>query len=119
LFSANGIESGNTGFEPQLRRQSCRPRQSDAALRALLHDPGQAATPLQVGFSAPMEPPTSADDFIPAGLAAYGIEADEIELAVIRAAHQTFWPPILELLSLDTGAVPAERSPDLSQPPSR
>ncbi|HST68235.1 MAG TPA: hypothetical protein VLI94_01095 [Solirubrobacterales bacterium] len=67
-----------------------------------------------------MEAQSNADDFIPAGLAAYGIEADEIELAVIRAAHQTFWPPILELLDLDTSEIPAERDPDLSQaPPSR
>lgn len=64
-----------------------------------------------------MEAASAADEFIPAGLAAYGIEADEIELAVIGAAHQTFWPPILELLALDTSRVPAERDPDLSQPP--
>jgi hypothetical protein len=67
-----------------------------------------------------MEAFDRSDDFIPAGLAAYGIEADEIELAVIGAAHQTFWPPILELLQLDTSQVPAERDFDLSQaPPSR
>lgn len=67
-----------------------------------------------------MEASDRSDDFIPAGLAAYGIEADEIELAVIGAAHQTFWPPILELLQLDTSQMPAERDPDLSQaPPSR
>ena len=67
-----------------------------------------------------MEASDRSDDFIPAGLAAYGIEADEIELAVIAAAHQTFWPPILELLQLDTSQVPAEHNADLSQaPPSR
>jgi hypothetical protein len=67
-----------------------------------------------------MEASNNPDDFIAVALAAYGIEADEIELAVIRAAHQTFWPPILELLALDTSAVPTERTPDLSQaPPSR
>ena len=66
-----------------------------------------------------MEASSNADEFIDAGLAAYGIEADEIELAVIRAAHQTFWPPILELLALDTSQVPPERDPDLSQPPRR
>jgi hypothetical protein len=66
-----------------------------------------------------MENSSNADDFIAAGLAAYGIEADEIELAVIGAAHQTFWPPILELLALDTGEIPAERNPDLSQAPPR
>jgi hypothetical protein len=64
-----------------------------------------------------MEPSTSADDFIPAALAAYGVEADEIELAVMRAAHEMFWPPILELLALDTSAVAAERDDDLSQAP--
>ena len=67
-----------------------------------------------------MEASSSADNFIPAALAAFGVEADEIELAVINAAHQTFWPPILELLGLDTVAVAAERDLDLSQaPPSR
>jgi hypothetical protein len=66
-----------------------------------------------------MDAPGNADDFIPAGLTAYGIEADEIELAVIGAAHQTFWPPILELLSLDTSAIPSERDPDLSQAPPK
>lgn len=67
-----------------------------------------------------MEGPSNPDDFIATGLAAYGIEADEIELAVIRAAHQTFWPPILDLLALDTSQIQAERDPDLSQaPPTR
>lgn len=67
-----------------------------------------------------MEASNRADDFIPAALAAYGVEADEIELAVMGAAHETFWPPILELLELDTSAVAAERDLDLSQaPPSR
>jgi hypothetical protein len=65
-----------------------------------------------------MEGSRSADDFISAALAAYGVEADEIELAVMRAAHETLWPPILELLELDTSAVPAERHPDLSRAPS-
>jgi hypothetical protein len=67
-----------------------------------------------------MEAPKHADDFVPAALAAYGIEADEIELAVMRAAHETFWPPILELLELDTSAVASDRDPDLSKaPPAR
>jgi hypothetical protein len=67
-----------------------------------------------------MEPTNNADDFIPAALAAFGVEADEIELAVMRAAHEMLWPPILELLALDTGAVAPEPDPDLSQaPPSR
>jgi hypothetical protein len=66
-----------------------------------------------------MEASNSADDFILAALAAFGVEADEIELAVMRAAHEMFWPPILELLSLDTGGVVPEPAPDLSQAPPR
>lgn len=67
-----------------------------------------------------MEASNQADDFVSAALSAYGVEADEIELAVMRAAHETFWPPILELLELDTSAGASERDPDLSQaPPSR
>ncbi|HEX5526025.1 MAG TPA: hypothetical protein VFX44_02370 [Solirubrobacterales bacterium] len=64
-----------------------------------------------------MEASNSADDFVANAIAAYGIEADEIELAVMRAAHEMFWPPILELLDLDTSAVPPERAPDLSKAP--
>jgi hypothetical protein len=59
-----------------------------------------------------------ADEFIPAALASYGIEADEVELAVIGAAHATFWPPILELLALDASAARPEPRPDLSRPPA-
>jgi hypothetical protein len=66
-----------------------------------------------------MEASNSADDFIPAALAAFGVEADEIELAVMGAAHAMFWPPILELLALDTGNVAPEPAPDLSQAPPR
>ena len=66
-----------------------------------------------------MEAANNPDDFIPAGLAAFGIEADEVELAVIGAAQQLFWPAILELVALDTSEVPAERNPDLSQTPPR
>jgi hypothetical protein len=66
-----------------------------------------------------MEASNSADDFIPAALAAFGVEADEIELAVMRAAHEMFWPPILELLSLDTTSNASEPAPDLSQAPPR
>jgi hypothetical protein len=64
-----------------------------------------------------MEGSNRADDFIPAGLASLGIEADEIELAVMGVAHSLFWPAILELLELDTGEVGPETAPDLSRAP--
>ena len=66
-----------------------------------------------------MEASDRADDFIPAGLASLGIEADEVDLAVMGAAHQMFWPAIRELLSLDTNDVEVECCPDLSQAPMR
>ncbi|HEY6730504.1 MAG TPA: hypothetical protein VI039_05715 [Solirubrobacterales bacterium] len=66
-----------------------------------------------------MEASNSAEDFVPAGLAAFGVEADEIELAVIGAAQQVFWPPIVELVAMDTSEIPVESDPDLSQAPPR
>lgn len=59
-----------------------------------------------------------AEDFVPAGLASLGIEADEVDLAVIAAVHGIFWPPIRELLALDTSRVEPERFPDLSKGPA-
>jgi hypothetical protein len=64
-----------------------------------------------------MEASNNTDDFISTAIAAYGIEADEIELAVMRAAHEMFWPAILELLDLDTSGAPVERIPNLSRAP--
>jgi hypothetical protein len=58
-----------------------------------------------------------ADDFIDGGLASLGIEADEIERAVIGGAHALFWPGIVELLALDLGELEPERDPDLSRAP--
>lgn len=64
-----------------------------------------------------MEASERAEEFIPAGLASLGIEVDEVELAVMNAAHGMFWPAILDLLSLDTADVAPERNLDLSKAP--
>lgn len=64
-----------------------------------------------------MEGTDIADQLIPAGLASLGIEADEIDLAVMGALHGILWPPLLELLALDTEQVEPERFPDLSRAP--
>jgi hypothetical protein len=64
-----------------------------------------------------MDNSPSAEDFILAGLASYRMEADEIELAVLGAIHQLFWPPILELLEMDLGDAEPERDLDLSRAP--
>lgn len=58
-----------------------------------------------------------AEEFVPAGLASLGIEADEIDLAVMGAVHALLWPLILALLALDTEDVVPERCPDLSRAP--
>jgi hypothetical protein len=57
------------------------------------------------------------NEFIPAGLASLGIEADEVDLAVMGAVHGLIWPPVLELLALDTEGIEPERFPDLSKAP--
>jgi hypothetical protein len=59
----------------------------------------------------------SFDDFVPAGLASLGVEADETELALMRAAHELWWPAIGQLLSSELGVVAAEADADLSRPP--
>jgi hypothetical protein len=64
-----------------------------------------------------MDGAASADEFIPAGLASLGIEADEVDLAVMSAVHGLLWPPILALLAFDTGGIEPERSPDFSRAP--
>jgi len=61
--------------------------------------------------------PAAADEFIPAGLASLGIEADEVDLAVMSALHQLLWPSVLGLLALGTEGVVPERCPDLSRAP--
>lgn len=64
-----------------------------------------------------MEGPDRAEQFIPAGLASLGVEADETDLAVMNAAHQMFWPSIRDLLAMDLGRVEPERAEDLSRAP--
>ena len=66
-----------------------------------------------------MEATDHAEDFIPAGLASLGIEADEVDLAVMNAAHKMFWPSILDLLSLDLAGLEPERNLDLSRAPAK
>ena len=88
--------------------------QAKCGATTLLHDPGHV---LSVGLPAGMEAADSAENFIPAGLASLGIEADETDLAVMNAAHGMFWPAIRALLSLDLGELEPERAPDLSRAP--
>jgi hypothetical protein len=64
-----------------------------------------------------MEGPDRAEDFIASGLSQLGIEADEVDMAVMNATHQLFWAPCAEMLALDTSGIVPERNPDLSKAP--
>lgn len=64
-----------------------------------------------------MEGAAPADEFIPAGLASLGIEADEVDLAVMAAVHGLLWTRLQELLAFDTAGLEPERCPDLSKAP--
>lgn len=55
--------------------------------------------------------------FVPAGLASLGIEADETELAVMRAMHELYWPALAGLLELDLFGVEPEPLADMSRAP--
>jgi hypothetical protein len=64
-----------------------------------------------------MEASSSFEDYVPSGLAALGIEVDEVDLAVLRVAHGVWWPGVLELLDTDLSAVEPEHALDLSRSP--
>jgi hypothetical protein len=64
-----------------------------------------------------MVPHPDSDAFVANGLALMGIEADETELAVARAAHELWWPAVFELLEADLHLEP-EPDPDLSRAPA-
>ena len=55
--------------------------------------------------------------FVRAGLAQLGIEVDDVELAVMRAAEQVYGPARDALLAADLSDVPAELGFDPSRPP--
>jgi hypothetical protein len=55
--------------------------------------------------------------FVPAGLASLGIEVDEVDLAVMQATHELYWPAIAALLELDFSGVEPELAADLSRAP--
>lgn len=65
-----------------------------------------------------MAVPGDFEAFVPNGLAMLGIEVDEIELAVIQATHELYWPPIVALYDVDLSGVEPEVVADMSRPPS-
>jgi hypothetical protein len=65
-----------------------------------------------------MSEPGDFEAFVPNGLATLGIEADEVELAVMQATHTLYWPPIAALYEVDFSGVEPELGADMSRPPS-
>jgi hypothetical protein len=59
------------------------------------------------------------ESYVEGGLAAAGIEADEIELAVIGAARQAYLDETNELWAADLKRVEPEIDQDLSRAPRR
>jgi hypothetical protein len=76
-----------------------------------------AAQAPHVGFAAAMPDPGDFDPYVPAGLASLGIEVDEVDLAVMRATHELYWPAIAAFMEVDLSGVQPELQPDLSRAP--
>jgi hypothetical protein len=66
-----------------------------------------------------MRDPEQFDQFIRSGLAQYGLEVSEEELAVMRVAEFVYGPPRDALLAADLSDVPREIDLDPSRPPTR
>lgn len=65
------------------------------------------------------DPADTFDTYVIGGLDAMGLDADEVDLAVMAAAHNLWWPAIEELLSIDFDAVEPEQPLDLSRAPGK
>jgi hypothetical protein len=59
------------------------------------------------------------ESYVEGGLATAGIEADEIELAVIKAAWHAFRVQTDELWAADLKGIEPEMDQDLSRPPKQ
>jgi hypothetical protein len=66
-----------------------------------------------------MEGSDTLEGFVRGGLAALGIEPDEVDMAVIAAADHIWGPAISALMSADLDGIEPEPDPDLSSAPSR
>ena len=60
---------------------------------------------------------TDSEAFLTGGLATLGIEFDEVEMAVMAATHELYWPPIAQFLEIDLSAVEPEPKADMSRAP--
>jgi hypothetical protein len=66
-----------------------------------------------------MEAGAGFEHFLSGGLEMLGIEADEVELGVMRLVHTLYWPAVAELFELDLTAIEPEADLDLSKAPQQ
>jgi hypothetical protein len=66
-----------------------------------------------------MQDPDQFETFVRAGLRQYGIEIDDVELAVMLAAERVYGPHRDALLAADLSDVEPEIGLDPSRPPGR
>jgi hypothetical protein len=65
-----------------------------------------------------MENPQQFETLVRLGLARHGIEVDDVDLAVMRAAEEVYGPPRDAMLAADLSDVPPENDLDPSRAPS-
>ena len=66
-----------------------------------------------------MDPDSAFQSYMEGALASLGIEADEVERAVMSGVWSIYREGIALLLTADLSGIDPESHPDLSQPPAR
>jgi hypothetical protein len=66
-----------------------------------------------------LDPETAFQSYLDGALETYGIEADELERAVMAGVWRVYEEGVNGLLDADLGGVELEVDPDLSKPPTQ
>jgi hypothetical protein len=66
-----------------------------------------------------LDPETAFQTYMEAALETFGIEADEVERAVMKGVWQVYEEGMDRLIEADLGGVELEDDLDLSRPPDR
>jgi hypothetical protein len=64
-----------------------------------------------------LTPDSASQSYLDGALDTFGIEADEVERAVIAGVWDVYKPGIERLMAADLSGVEPEPAPDLSKPP--
>ena len=66
-----------------------------------------------------MDPETALQSYLDGALETFGIEADEVERAVMKGVWHVYEDGMRRLTDADLSEVEPEADPDLSDPPAR